>query len=93
MIYVILSDNFETDDCWHGSGSTVEYVSLSKDKAQAFLEKQRYHYMNIEDNDIDIDEPDKFTVYVGKWCYSYELIEAPEDTDLHVYWLKKNNIF
>mgnify|MGYP007056155749 CR=1 FL=1 len=93
MIYIVLSDNFETDDCWHGSGSVLEYVSLSREKAKDFLEKERYHYMNLLGNEIDADEPNRFTVFVGNWSYNYELFEVPEDTELTAYWLKKENIF
>jgi len=92
MIYIIIDDSYELDDCWHG-GSTIDYVSSSKEKAQDFFEKKRYHYMNLEGNEIDVDEPTHFVVFLDNWCYDYELNEYPEDVDLNAWFIKENNIF
>lgn len=86
MVYIVLSDNFELDDCWHGAGSDIEYVSLDKEKAEDFFEQMRYNYMTAEDNEISYDEPTRFSVTIGNWSYNYELLEAPEDMDLRYYW-------
>lgn len=85
MVYIVLSDNFELDDCWHGSGSDVEYVSLNKEKSENFLEKMRNNYITMENNEIGYNEPTRFSITIGNWSYNYELLELPEDIDLRYY--------
>ena len=81
MIYVILNDSHEIDDCWHG-GSSIEYVSLSLEKTISFFNKLKESYKNLENSEIDEDNDNKFIIYNGKWCYDYEILKLPEDIDL-----------
>ncbi|MBQ3416014.1 MAG: hypothetical protein IJH39_11915 [Clostridia bacterium] len=95
MVYIIFSNN---DKVAKGEYSfdtypTLEFISLDKEKAVNFLEKERYRYFNMENNEIEEDSPNEFGVQVEDWWYHYWLEEYPEDTNLRAYWIEKNNIF
>ena len=95
MVYIVFSHNDKVakGEYSFDSWPTLEYISTNKEKAVEFLEKERYRYFTMENNEIEEDSPNEFGVYVDTWWYHYWMEEFPEDTDLRAYYIKKDNIF
>lgn len=94
MVYIVYCNSEKIEEGKYGIyDPTMEYISLSKEKALAYLEKERYRLFNLEGNEIEEDKPESFACSVNNMWYDYWLEEYPEDTDLRAWYIKTNDIF
>lgn len=82
IVYAVIYSSYESGDfCW--SNDNVIYMSLDQNKAINFFNKEISWYLNQDDVELDEDnDATTFSCSVGKWSYSYELVEFELDKDL-----------
>jgi hypothetical protein len=81
-VYAIIYSSYESGDFFWSSDNVI-YISLDQNKAIDFFNKEISWYLNRDD--VELYKHNNATTFgcsVGKWSYSYELVEFELDKDL-----------
>ncbi len=81
-VFAVVYASYEAGDfCW--DSDNVIFMSLDQNKTVEFFNKQVSWYLNRDDVELDEDNNSTtFSCSIGKWSYSYELVEFELDKDL-----------
>ena len=86
-IYTILQQAYETDDVCPDYSYVPFYISLDKEKVyNRFLEEKKREHKNIfrprDEFELDEDNENEYSFYLGNWHYSLILKEYPLDEEI-----------
>lgn len=81
-VFAVVYASYEAGDfCW--DSDNIIFMSLDQNKTVKFFNKQISWYLNRDDVELDEDNNSTtFSCSIGKWSYSYELVEFELDKDL-----------